>query len=207
MNTVRVYLVPIFGSDVMSQWVFIIVCRNFRIRCCTRSKEHQHRIVSARHIFWFCKVCREKLNVFVKAVPGLACAAYHDFQFQCCISTGSLIHFTGNIAVCRTNDGIHFTCFETIFEIFAGKQICRRDRDGPNLMKRKDGEPELEMTFQNEHYLISALNSEITEIICCHISKFCDITECEITLSSIFRHVKHRQFIRTFFCHYVNYII
>ena len=96
---------------------------------------------------------------------------------------------------------------ETIFEIFASKQICRRDRDGPNLMKRKDGEPELEMTFQNEHYLVSALNSEITEIICCHISKFCDITECEITLSSIFRHVKHRQFIRTFFCHYVNYII
>ena len=79
VDSVRIYIVPIFRCDEVSERIFMAVCSDFRISRCSRCEEHQHCIIARCGIgtsFIYIAVARQFL---VKVVPALALAADKDF--------------------------------------------------------------------------------------------------------------------------------
>ena len=69
------------------------------------------------------------------------------------------------VAVRRTKDSRDIRRLEAIFKVMIDEQVCRRDSDRAYLMKPENREPELIMSFQNEHNLVALFDAERFEVV------------------------------------------
>ena len=198
---------PVLRCDVMSQRVFIIVRCYLWIGSRTRGKEHQHRIVSTRRLFWSGKIRRKVANIFIKTMPGFSGSTHHNFRLQSGISPRCLIYLPGNISICGTDHGVHFPHLKTIFKIFFSEKIGGRDRHRPDLVQGKQRKPKLKVAFEHKHNLIALLNPQIAKIIRRLVRILGHIAKRKMTFASFSRYMKHCKFIGTFFRHDIHYII
>ena len=74
-------------------------------------------------------------------------------------------------------------------------------------MESYDREPELIVTFEDEHYSVTLLDTQRLEVVCCLTGIFFDILESETALVVVNINIYHSCLIRTLFSHCVNDII
>ena len=161
MNTVRVNIMPVTSCKEMSERIFVVVCRNFRIACCSWCKEHQHSVWTKRTFLsrrtW--KFIAELFKFFIKAVPAVTLAVYYDFGNRIITSICRKVYLMSYVTVSSTNNCRNLSSVKSVFKVMLNKLICCRNNNCTKLMKCKNWEPELIVTLENEHYSVTFFNA------------------------------------------------
>ena len=84
----------------------------------------------------------------------------HDFICEACEFNGSFLRFKSCVTVTCYNDRGDACGLETVIEVMLEELVRSRDSDGTELIKTDHCEPELVMTLQNEHDLVTLLDAE-----------------------------------------------
>ena len=135
MNSVRVYIVPVFCSNKVTKRIFEIMCNNFWITRCSGTKHHKHMVVSAGVIsFSFIHIAKAR-HFFVKTVPTISFAMCNNLNFNCRTVFSRKLCLMSGITICSTNNSFNTCRFKSVIKIMLNQKICCRNCNCTYFMK------------------------------------------------------------------------
>ncbi len=151
----RVYAMPEFCGVEMSERVFVVMNRRFRITRRARGEEHQQRVVAARRIYGSLKCFAESDVFLVKIAPAVAFAIYNYLCFQ--LRTFFRRTSSGlmrRVAVRRAENCAYARRIEAVSKSCSSSWFCKNGYR-TEFVQPEHSTPELVVSFQNEHYAVA----------------------------------------------------
>ena len=186
MQSVGVYAMPEFCGVEMSERVFVVMNRRFRITRRARGEEHQQRVVAARRIFGPLKCFAESDVFLVKITPAVAFAVYNYLCFQLRTFFRRKFRLMCRVSVRRAENCAYARRIEAVFKIVFKQLVCCKNGYRAEFVQPEHSTPELVVSFQNEHYAVAFFDTEGSEIVRTACGEIFHIEEREPTLRFIF---------------------
>ena len=201
MYAVGIDVMPVTRRNEMTESIQMAMRRDFRITGSTGSEVHEIRIVTAGEFGRICGTLENvaaSLDSLVEIEPAVAFALnYHAHDLHSAFFDGK-IDLMSNIAVGSAYDSFNVGSLESVGKIVLNELICSRNNDRAYLMERNYREPELIMTFKNEHYLIAFSDSHGAEIIGGHVGILLDFGKRELSVVHVVVNVDKRRLVGIF---------
>ena len=157
MQAVRHYIMPIFRGHNVRDGIGIIMPDHFGHTGGARGKIQQHRICSGGLRPF--KGIRLAFQLLGKVYPSLVGAVNADFHLNSGRFRKRRVRMVHNLAVSSTDDSLHVSRVEPVYQVFLGQQIRSRNTYRSNLVKSQKGKPKLIVPLQNQHHCVPSADS------------------------------------------------
>ena len=196
MQTLGVYLMPVFCGNKVSQRIFVIVGRQLGISRGAGGEEHQHGVRTAGGILCPGIAAAEHGIFLIKVVPTFPAAPHKDLMLKPRTFGGCFVHSVCHIAVGGAEDRLDLAGCKAVCKILFQKLIGGRDRHSTQLVQTQNSKPELVVPLQHQHHPVAPFDTNGLEEIGCPGRFLHHILEGEAPLGHILGHMEHSQLIR-----------
>ena len=199
VQAVRIYVMPVFGGDIVAQGIFVVVLCNFRITRGAGGEEHQHGIGAAGCVRLPPVGVGEAFHLFVKVMPAQAVFPYHDLHVHGIAVLGRPVRLVGHLAVRSADDRFDAGRLVTVVKVVLHQQVGGGDDHRAHLVQGCDDEPELIMALEHHQHPVPPADAQGFQIIGGFRRPSADIAEGEAALCLIPGHMEHGKLFRAFF--------
>ena len=198
VQAVPLAAVPVFGGHIVAQRVGVLVGRHFGVAGGAGGEEHEGNVIAAGSVRR-AVIAAGKERVFrIEVMPAFPDAVDHDQGFDAGAFGRGALGDLRCIPVGRADQRADAGGVEAVFKVVLLQLVGGGNGDGPQLVQRDHGEPELVMAFQHEHDPVPAPDAQGSEIIGALVGGVLDILEGETALLVIAVHIEHGQLVRIF---------
>ena len=165
VEAVGVDAVPVLGGDVVAQGILVGMGGDLGIPRGAGGEEHEHQIVPAGGVGGALVLAAVHGVFLVKAVPPLPGPPGHDFQPKAGAVLLRQLHLTGGVPVGGADDGADLRRVEAVGEVMLLELVGGGDGYSSQFVQAQDGEPELIMPLQHQHYPVPPPDAKGLEVV------------------------------------------